>query len=133
MYLNKQYIKQNKGLPMMFQLSNGKFELIGGKDKVDDNVSMLLAFVGWFRIYTQDYVINAYKFFQNTSTYLFQFKNILRLQILDIGKKYVPFANFTAVDVPINYENRKETAIYIEFKYKLKSVDEYQTIKKIVL
>lgn len=43
---------QNKGLPTRFQFENGKFQLKGGKDKVDDNVT-ILAFVGWFRIYTQ--------------------------------------------------------------------------------
>lgn len=133
MYLQQQYEDQNKGLPMKFQLRDGKFELIGGRAKVDDNVSMLLAFVGWFRFYTQDYVIDAYRFIQNTTSYLFQFKNVLRLKIMDIGRKYAPFCNFYAVDIPIDYNNRKETTIYIQFQYKLKNVDDYQTIKKIVI
>lgn len=133
-FLVEQYEAQNKGLPTRFQLSdNGSFQLIGGRAKVDDNVSMLLCFVGWFRLFTPDYVINAYQFLQNTTSYLFQFKNILRLKILEIGKKYVPFARFSAVDIPLNYQNRKETTIYIEFQYRLKNVDDYQTIKRIIL
>ena len=47
--------------------------------------------------------------------------------------KYVPFARFNAVDIPLNYQNRKETTIYIEFQYRLKNVDDYQTIKRIIL
>lgn len=134
MYLKEQYENQNKGLPMRFQLTpSGSFELIGGKRKVDDNVSMLLAFVGWFRIFTQDYVINAYQFFQNTTSYLFQFKNVLRLKILEIGKRYVPFAKFYSVDIPLGYQNRKETTIFIQFRYRLKNVEEYQTIKRIIV
>lgn len=129
----QQYENQNKGLPTRFQLENGKFQLKGGKDKVDDNVTMLLAFVGWFRIYTQDYVIDAYQFFQNTTSYVYQFKNILRLRVMDIGKRYVPFANFYAVDVPVDYTNRKETTLHIQFQYKLKNVQEYQTIKRVIL
>ena len=122
------------GLPMRLTLTDqGSFRLIGGKPKVDDNVGMLLAFVGWFRLYTQDSVLNAYRYLQNTTAYLYQFKNILRLQIMDIGKKYVPFANFKAVDIPQSYQNRKETTIYIQFSYKLRNTEEYQTIKRVIL
>ena len=134
MYLKEQYESQNIGLTTRFQLTaEGGFQLVGGKQKVDDNVSMLLCFVGWFRLFTQDYCINAYQFLQNTTSYLFQFKNILRLQILDIGKRYVPFAKFNSVDIPINNADRKESTIHIQFKYKLKNVEEYQTIKRIIL
>lgn len=133
MFVQQQYEDQNKGLPTHFQLENGKFALKGGRAKVDDNVGMLLSFVGWFRFYTQDYVINPYKFLQNSTSYLFQFKNILRLKILDIGKRYVPFAKFYAVDIPIDYNNRKATTIYINFQYQLKNTDDYQTIKKVVV
>ena len=127
------YESQNKGLPTRFNLVNGKFQLKGGKDKVDDNVAMLLSFIGWYRLYTQDYVIDAYQFFQNTTSYLYQFKNILRLRVMDIGKRYVPFANFYAVEVPIDYSNRKESSVHIQFQYKLKNVQEYQTIKRVIL
>lgn len=134
MQLENQPEKQNKGLPMRFVLTNkGSFELIGGTRKVDDNVSMLLAFIGWFRLYTQDYVINAQKFVQNTTSYLVQFKNTLRLQVADIGKRYVPFAKFRAVDIPINYGSRKEITIYIQFKYSLKNIESYKTIKRIIV
>lgn len=132
-YAEKLYENQNKGLPTRFQLVDGKFQLIGGTKKVDDNVSMLLSFIGWYRIFTQDYVIDAYQFFQNTTSYIYQFKNILRLRVMDIGKKYVPFANFHAVDIPVDYTNRKETTLHIQFQYKLKNVEEYQIIKKVII
>ena len=134
MYLNKKYENQNKGLPTRFVINqSGGFGLVGGKAKVDDNVIMLLAFIGWFRLFKHDYVINVYNFYQNTTAYLYQFKNILRLQVMDIGKRYVPFAKLYAVDVPVQYNERKETSINIQFKYNLSEVEEYQTIKKIIL
>lgn len=126
---------QNKGLPTRFNLVGGKFELVGGTKKVDDNVSMLLCFVGWFRIFKQDYVIDAYQLYQNTTSFLYYFKNIIRLKILDIGKRYVPFAKFSAVDIPNNYMDRKRTEILVEFRYNLKSVDDadnVQVIKKLI-
>jgi hypothetical protein len=52
---------------------------------------------------------------------------------MDIGKRYVPFANFYAVDVPVDYTSRKETTLHIQFQYKLKNVQEYQTIKRVIL
>jgi len=125
--------KYNKGLPTHFKLENGRFALVGGTDKVDDNISMLLAFIGGFRLYTQDYVIDAYRFYQNTTNYLFKYKNIIRLKILDLGNRYVPFANFNAVDLPIDYGDRKSTSIYINFSYKLKNVNEQKTIKRVII
>ena len=124
---------QNKGLPTRFSIVNGKFALLGGKEKVDDNVSMLLSFVGWFRLFTQDYVINAYSFFQNTTSYLYRFKNILRLRVLSIGRRYVPFADFQSVDLSLNYRNRKETALYARYGYNLRDVTEKQTIRRVIL
>jgi len=136
MFLQNQYENQNKGLPTRFQLTEGgAFMLIGGRKKVDDNVKMFLNFTNWFRIFTQDYCLGYYanRFVQNTSSYLFQFKNILRLKILEVGKKYIPFANFYAVDIPLDPTNRKETTIFIQFQYKLKNVDDYQIIKKVII
>ena len=133
----KTFDNQNKGLPTRFQIIDGKFQLMGGKAKVDDNIAMLLCFVGWFRIFKQDYVINAYQLYQNTTSFLYYFKNILRLKIMDIGARYVPFAKFNAVDIPINYTDRKRTEIMIEFTYNLKNVEKdeggnLQVVKKLI-
>lgn len=131
----KTFESQNKGLPTRFNIVEGKFELIGGTRKVDDNMSMLLCFVGWFRIFKQDYIIDAYQLYQNTTSFLYTFKNILRLKIMDIGKKYVPFAKFSAVDIPNNYYDRKSTEIVVEFRYNLKDVDldnNVQVVKKLI-
>lgn len=121
----------NRGLPTNFELVDGKFNLVGGTSKVDDNVSMLLNFVGWYRFYKQDYVINAYRFYQNTSNYLLKYKNTLRLSVLDIGEKYVPFANFVAVDLPINPTDRKSTTLHISFMYNIPSDNGGASIKTI--
>ena len=122
----KTFENQNKGLPTRFNIVDGKFQLLGGKAKVEDNVAMLLCFVGWFRIFKQGYVINAYQLYQNTTSFLYYFKNILRLKIMDIGARYVPYAKFSAVDIPINYTDRKRTEIVIEFEYNLSNVEEEQ-------
>lgn len=125
--------KYNMGLPSRFSLQDGKFMLVGGVDKVDDNVGMFLGFVGWFRLYKQFYCIDAYQFYQNTTNYLFKYKNILRLRIMQVGETSVPFARFTAVDIPINYQDRKSTTIYINFSYNLRDVQQSNTIKRVII
>ena len=125
----------NKGLPTKLLLNDGKFVLTSGTDKVDDNVSMLLCFVGWFRFYKQDYVINAYRFYQNTTNYLLKYKNTLRLSVLDIGNRYVPFAKFNSVDLPIDRADRKSTTLYISFSYNIPVRDNATTnttIKRLI-
>lgn len=125
----------NKGLPTDFKLVNGKFLLTSGTDKVDDNVTMLLGFIGWFRLYKQDYVINAYRFYQNTTNYLIKYKNTLRLSVLDIGDKYLPFAKFVAVDLPIDPKDRKRTTLHISFSYNIPTPNDgasTKTIKRII-
>tara|TARA_B100002049_G_C15906664_1_gene302238 strand:+ start:99 stop:500 length:402 start_codon:yes stop_codon:yes gene_type:complete len=132
MYAKSKYENQNKGLKTDFQLEGGKMVLKGGTEKVDDNISMLLAFVGWFRVFTPDFCINPYQFLHNTTSYMFRFKNVLRLSILKVGKNYVPFAKFKAVDLLLDPTNRKDRTIHVQFQYNLKDVKEYQTIKKVL-
>lgn len=124
---------KNMGLPTRFRLEGGKFGMLGGKPKVDDNCSMFLEFTDWFRIFKQDYVMGVGRFIQNTTTFLHRYKNIFKLQTLNAGRKYIPFANLYAVDIPTNYSNRKEATIYLEYHYKLEGTREKQTIKKVVL
>lgn len=125
--------KQNKGLSTGFKLSGGKIGLIGGMTKVDDNVTMLLKFVKHFRIYKQDYIIDLYRYYQGSTNSIFRYKNTLRLSIFDIGSRHVPFANFTAVDIPIDYTNRRSVMVTIRFSYQLRDADKMNTLKRIFL
>ena len=128
------YEDQNKGLPTNFRLdSTGKFLLVGGKEKVDDNMTMFLAFFGLFRLHTSDYVIHVSRFVNKTTSYLFRFKNILRLKMLLAGKNYIPFAKIHAIDIPLNYQDRKKSTLYVQFRYNLKNEEGLQTIKKVIV
>ena len=122
---------KNVGLPTNFQMINGKFLLEGGTKKVDNNMTMLLSFIGFFRIFNQDYVIPAAFLYQNTTSFIFKFKNIFRLRVLGITKQYVPFADVYAVDVLMNRQIRKEIQLSIQYKYKLSEKAAFQTITKI--
>lgn len=133
MQYSKEQTKDNKGLHTRFQLSGGKFTLTGGKDKVDDNINMLSSFIGWFRIFKQDYVIDVYRFYQNTTNHLNKYKSVFKFKVLATGKNYVPFADLYAVDIVPSQENRKEMELIIQFRYNLKNQEDFQIIRKIIV
>lgn len=122
---------RNKGLPTNFELVNGKFGLIGGKPKIDDNVRMVVCFFGWFRYFTPDFVVNFYKFYQQTTSYVNQYKNVFRLRTLQAVAKYIPFGEFYTVDVLSNFNERKKLSIVFQYRYRLDSSDVFQTVKVI--
>lgn len=116
-------LKENNGLSTRFELVNGSFRLMSGENKVDDNMSMFLNFIGWFRFFKQDYSLNIHRFYQSNTNNLFKYKNILRLSVSQLGVKHIPFATINAVDIPIDYNDRKRAGLYISYKYNLKDVD----------
>ena len=124
---------QNMGLPSHFQLTNGRFTLIGGTDKVDDNIAVYMNFIGWFRFFLPDFILNVNSFLQNTTNFLNKYKNIVRLNCLEIGAKYFPFCSFYSVDFPVDYTDRKNVTMYIQYQYKLRNAQRMQTIKKIIV
>jgi hypothetical protein len=123
---------KNTGLPSNFRLVNGKFETIGGKPKVDDNLRMLIGFSSHFRVFTPGYIIGIYRFYQNTTNFIFSYKNVFRLRILEAARKYIPYGDFRSVDIPIDYSKRKEIAVLINYRYRLEKEDAFSTIKVLV-
>ena len=121
--------KYNKGLSSNFQLSGGKIVLTGGTDKVDDNILFWVAFVGWFRVFNPKFVLDVYQFYQNTTSYLYQFKNNFRLSVLENAPENIPNAEFTAVDLSQEPSDRRQLGILIKFTYKFDVRKEPKTLK----
>lgn len=134
MNVTNSYDSQNKGLPTHFQLVDGRITLSGGDAKVDDNLRMFLHFAGWFRLFKQDYCMDVHSFIQATTSYVYRYRNVLRLKIMDSAEKHIPFAKLHSADLVVNNLNRKETSLFMQYKYNLKaSTNEIQTIKKILV
>jgi hypothetical protein len=121
--------KYNKGLPSNFELVGGKIVLTGGPEKVDDNITFWISFIGWFRIFRPQFVLNVYQFYQNTTSYLYQFKNNFRLSVLDSAPDNVPNAEFTAVDLSQEPADRRQLGILLRFTYKFDLRKEPKTLK----
>lgn len=122
---------KNTGLPTNFTLVNGAFGLVGGTKKSDDNMRMLVGFIGWFRIFTQDYVPNLLWLYQRESSFVNRFKSIARLNFLESAQKYAPFVDVYAVDVQNNPKDRKNLFVDISFRYKLSLKKTYTSVRYI--
>jgi hypothetical protein len=110
---------RNTGLPTNFFLVDGKFNLVGGTAKVDDNMRMLVGFMGWFRLFTPDFVTNLYWLYQKDTSFINRFKSMARMKFLESAQKYAPFADVTAMDLPILPSNRREMFVDITYTYTL--------------
>lgn len=121
--------KYNKGLSSNFQLEGGKIVLVGGTGKVDDNIQFWVSFIGWFRIFSPEFVLNVYQFYQNTTSYLYAYKNNFRLSILNNAAVNTPNAEFTAVDITQEPGDRRKVGIWINFTAKYDARKEVKTLK----
>ena len=127
-----QYVKyRNVGLPTNFQLTDGAFTLVGGTDKVDDNLRMLVYFIGWFRIFLTDFVPNLFWLYQKDTSFINRFKGVARLKFLQSAQKYAPFGNVTAMDLPIDPNDRRSMYIDITYTYNLDKDVQVRTIRLI--
>jgi len=121
--------KYNKGLSSNFRLEGGKITLTGGDIKVDDNIRFWVSFVGWFWIFNPSFILNVYQFYQNSTSYLYQFKNNFRLTVLENAPQSIPNAEFTAVDISEELGDRRQLGILLQFTYKYDLRKEPKTLK----
>lgn len=112
---------KNKGLPYKFTLDNGKFLLIGGADKARDNLLFMLSFIGWFRIYFPDYIIDIDFLVQKNTSRVQSFKTFLLGRIQTALSKYLPFISIESINSVYEYNNRKGFGLVVTYSYDLES------------
>lgn len=112
-----------------FDLVDGKITLVGGPAKVEDNIQFWVSFIGWFWIFNAKFLLNVYQFYQNTTSYLYNYKNNFRLSVLENAPENIPNAEFTAVDISQELHDRRQLGILIQFTYKFDVRKEPKTLK----
>lgn len=121
----------NVGLTTNFNLVDGKFQLVGGEAKCQDNMRMIMYFVGWFRLAVPDYPVNMVWLLQKPASYINTFKNVYLNQFIDVARKYAP--NISVQKSNINYspngDNRRQLEIAIEYIYKIQPKETFQFIQ----
>lgn len=110
---------KNTGLSSTFRIIDGKFELVGGVVKCQDNMRMLLAFANWFRYYYQDFCVNLFFMLQKPTSFISTFKTVTLGHFIDAAKKYAPFINVARANIFYSNQQRKELSLGIEYSYVL--------------
>lgn len=122
---------KNTGLPTNFTLNSGKFQLVGGTEKCQDNMRMLMYFMGWFRYYHADFCVNIFWFLQKPTSFLTVYKNIFLGQFIDAAMKYAPFIEIKKAN--IFYDNtgsdRKNLVIGVEYVYAIERDKPYKFVQ----
>ena len=122
------------GLTYDFTLTNGKFTMKTGKDKVDADMKMLYMFFGWFRIFLQDYCVNIYFFFNKHNSFIYRYADIMKLEITRAVDKYLTFVRLEKVNIFKEVANKKELTFDTTYTYTLNTtVDKNRVVfKKII-
>jgi hypothetical protein len=110
----------NTGLPSNFVIdANGRFGLVGGTDKVQDNISVLLAFSSWYRIYYTDFCVDIAWLLQKPTSMIQTFKTLLLGKFIASAEKYIPYLKVVKMNTIYSVQQRKEFQVSIEYMYNL--------------
>jgi hypothetical protein len=132
-------IVENKflnGLPMRFSLyrtsrGTNAFLLVNGPKKVAENISMFLAFKGWFRRYYEDFPPPLYQLMQRNISLLLINKAVILGNLYRTMTKYIRGVKVDAID--LKYEparDRKQIKLTIGYSYDLPTnVQSYKVIR----
>lgn len=88
--------ESNKGLHSTIPLKNGKFVLTSGEEKVGNNVTMILAFVNWHRVYSEEFCADMAWLEQAPISKVVQLRKYISFTFQNIIAKYAPFITHVA-------------------------------------
>jgi hypothetical protein len=116
---------KNTGLTSNFSITpNGAFMLQGGVPKAEDNVTVLVAFIGFKRVYYQDFCIDILWLMQAAVSTVIQYKAYIGAMFSTTFRKYCPFLTLIGAVPTYSPEiGRKEIGISVVYNYNLPSVE----------
>jgi hypothetical protein len=109
----------NLGLDYTTPLKEGKFLLYGGVEKVQKNVWFFMSFIGWFRVYYEDYVPDILPLVQKPISYIQTFKVLILGRLKATVVKYLPDIALNSLDFGIKDRN----SVVFVLDYTPKGVD----------
>jgi len=109
-----------KGLPTKIQLENGKFKLMSGEDKADDNMNMFMSFFGFFRLYTEDFAVNTLFLYSKNLAIIRKRRAMLALALKDAAATFIKSTRVNSVVFTENMtKGNKELNLDIVYSYNL--------------
>lgn len=108
----------NTGLPTNFVLENGAFQLIGGTEKANNTISMMLDFAGWFRVYAEDFPPDILWLLQQPVAVVLSRKTYLVGKLTKLFSKYLNQVNLESVTFDYDYADRKKFVVTVDYVFK---------------
>lgn len=117
------YVQQSVTVP------SKKFNLFGGVDKANDNITMMLGFIGWFRIYHQDFVPDLLDLVQKPTSFVYNLKTIITAKLQSTIVKYIPEIQLEGINMVYDYRDTKLFTISVNYGYGLKDDENFTVVR----
>ena len=101
------------GLSHKFKLTEGKFTLTSGVPKSVENLNFFMSFIGWFRLYAEDYVPDVMWMLQKPNTAISTNKVLLLGKLTTTIIEYLKDINLLRID--FGFVSRKEVSLTVEY------------------
>ena len=108
---------------------NSKFELFGVSKKANDNITMMLGFIGWFRLYYQDFVPEVLDLLQKPTSLVHNMKSIIIGKMKKVVTKYISEINVTGVSMIYDYRDRKLFTITLDYGFNLEEEENFTVVR----
>lgn len=119
--------QNNKGLPVNFSLSSGKFTLLGGAEKAKDDLLFWSNFHGFRRVYAEDFPPMLWELAQKPSSYLQVFQGLILGRMTQTAQKYLPHIRLESLSLT-RTEDRLGYIFAAEYSYNLEPETTYQAV-----
>lgn len=106
-----------KGLSARFNIENGKFKLIDGKEKASENIWFYCIF-NKRRNYVSDFGSIFVSLSQRTSNYLVLNRTLILGSLIKGIQKYVPNVIVKNIDIGYLGNNRRDYSMVVEYDVK---------------
>lgn len=104
------------GLSHKFTLKDGRLQFTTNTQKATDDLHFFLGFIGWFRVYSEDFPPDVLWLIQKPVSLLTSVKTLLIGRLLNAVRKYLPVIQVNSCNFTNNQE-RKVWVLGIEFAY----------------
>jgi len=110
---------ENTGLSSKFVLNDsGGFSLVGGTEKSNDTIRMMLGFTGHFRVYAEDFVPPLLWLQQKPVAQVLGMKTYLVGKLTKLFSKYLNQITLESVTFDYDYTDRKQYTVKIDYLFK---------------
>ena len=90
---------------------------------------MLFGFIGWFRIYYQDFVPQLLELLQSPTSIVYSMKSILIGKLKTIISNYIPEIRVAGISMVYDYRDRKLFTLAVDYSFQLEEQENFTVVR----